>query len=75
MSAEHKRLHLPDCPVIHPHSMGCDCGRPRHPLPYNKALVRRSIRGQDRVRLLVIPKSRLRRRERDLNESRWQVVG
>lgn len=65
------RLHLPDCAILSTQRYAareCDCGRPPGILPHNKTLVRRFRRG--RVGLVVIPKSKLRDGEEDLNVSR-----
>lgn len=55
------KLHLPDCAHIQDFSgdTKCDCGTPPHPLPTNKALVRR------KGRMTVIAKSKVKRGERD----------
>lgn len=51
-----KKLHLPDCGILVPPNGVCDCGRPPHPLPPTKKLIRskgrlkvvaRTARGKD----------------------------
>lgn len=70
---DNKRPHLPDCASVRDYRYECNCGRPRHPLPYNKALVRRFEPNFGRNRLRIIPKSKVCDGERDLNETDWMV--
>lgn len=62
------RPHLPDCSVLQEvRHAPCNCGRPLHPLPPNRAIVRRE------GKLREVARSKVARGERDYNESRLEA--